>query len=245
MPKIYKLGKLPARFDVRTLQFAKYCIASDFPPQRKWDDKITGLGMMANDRLGDCTFATSGHHVQLWSSNNGAQIIVPDSDIIKGYSEVSGYDPATGLNDNGCVELDVLNYLRKIGIGGHTIYAYTQINTRQVSLIKAAINIFGGVRLCAAMPLAVQRQEIWLDPKGQLSGDNLRGSWGGHSFLGVGYDETYVYIISWGEVIKVEWGWFTSYGDEAYAVLSMDWLKDNLTPNQINLDQLQKDLLNI
>ena len=33
----------------------------------------------------------------------------------------------TGLNDNGAVILDVLNYWRKTGIGGHPISAYADL----------------------------------------------------------------------------------------------------------------------
>jgi len=241
----YKLGKLPARFDPRTLQFAKYYVAPSYPPSRKWSSPLSKLGMMANDQIGDCTMATSGHHVQVWSANNGNQIIIPDSSIIKAYSDVSGYDPDSGLNDNGCVELDVLNYLRKTGIDGRKIFAFTQVDLHRIDLIKAAIDRFGGIRLCARLPLSAQGQKKWLDPKGNFSGRNKRGSWGGHSFLGVDYDETYVYVITWGMILPVEWGWLTSYGDEFYAVLSMDWIKNNVAPNDFNLDQLEKDLASI
>jgi hypothetical protein len=240
----YKLGKLPARKDFRNLQFAKYYTAPEFPPQRVWSDKVTNLGMMYNDRAGDCTFATSGHAVQVWTANNGNQIIIPDEDILKGYSDVSGYDPQTGENDKGCVELDVVKYLRNTGIGGHKIFAFTEIPVSRIDLIKAAINLFGCVRLCAALPLSAQNQIIWTTPKKKCGADKP-GSWGGHSFLGVDYDETYVYIITWGKIMKVEWGWFTAYGDEVFAVLSMDWLKDNTAPNNFNLTQLQQDVQNI
>src|SRR5574340_633505 len=140
---VYKLGKLPARHDARNLQFAKYYTLPEFPAQRKWSDKVTQLGMMLNDQVGNCTFATSGHAVQVWTANNGLQVIISDEDIIKGYSDVSGYDPVTGANDNGCVELDVVKYLRKTGVGGHTIYAFTEIKPNRIDLMKAAINLFG------------------------------------------------------------------------------------------------------
>ena len=237
----FKLGLLPAKHDTRTLLFSKYVIAPDFPPSRKWSGAVTNLGMMCNDKAGDCTFATSGHQVQVWTANNGDQIIIPDDEIIKGYTDVSKYNPVTGENDNGAAELDVVKYLKNTGIGGHKIFAFTQIEQDRIDLIKAAINLFGGVRLTARLPLSAQGQKIWTAPK-NLIGRNKRGSWGGHSFLGVDYDETYVYVITWGMVLPVEWGWLTTYGDQHFAVLSMDWLKNNSTPNNFNLDLLQKHL---
>jgi len=239
------LGKLPAKRDNKVFLFEKYYTAPTYPAAQSWSDKITNLGMMGNDLIGDCTFATAGHAVQLWSANNGNQIIIDDKAIIKGYSDVSGYNTINGLNDNGAVELDVLSYLRNTGIDGHKILAYTQIQQNRVDLIKAAISIFGCVRLCAQMPISVQYQSIWTDPKGNLQGGNAPGSWGGHSFLGCAYDETYVYVISWGTILKVEWGWFLDYGDEVHAAFSMDWLNNNLAPNNINLELLQTDLNNL
>lgn len=243
---IYKLGKLPARHDKRTLQFSKYYTLPEIPAKRVWSDKVTALGMMYNDRAGDCTFATSGHAVQVWTANNGDQIIISDEDVLKGYSDVSGYNPQTGDNDNGCVELDVVKYLRKTGIGGHLIFAFTEIKPNRIDLIKAAINLFGNVRLCAALPISAQHQTVWTAPKGKLRNADKPGSWGGHSFLGVDYDETYVYVITWGKIMKVEWEWFANfYGDEVFAVLSMDWIKNNSAPNGFDLEQLQKDVSNI
>jgi len=246
LPELPKLGLKPKRTDPRTLQFAKYLgVLPDTPPKRSWIDKISNLGMMCNDSVGDCTIATAGHCIQAWTANASSQIIIPDSDVISVYSAITGYNPDDGSNDNGADELSVVQYLYKTGIAGHKLYAYTSAQVARIDLIKAAINIFGSVRLCAGLPIAVQQQIIWKDPQGNLSGDNAVGSWGGHSFPGIAYDSDYLYIITWAKIVQVEWNWWLAYGDEVYAVLSLDWVNKNMAPNQFNLQQLQQDMLNI
>src|SRR6185295_7357061 len=108
-----KLGKLAPKHDSRTLQLANYLNTGKLPKiptQKDWSGKISSWGMLANDRLGDCTCAAAGHFIEEWTANASTEIVPSDTDIITAYSAVSGYDPQTGANDNGAVELDVLNY---------------------------------------------------------------------------------------------------------------------------------------
>src|SRR5437899_611984 len=106
-----KLGKLSARRDPRTLRLMDY--VSHLPPAPVSCDltsKMTDIGMMLNDSLGDCTCATVGHIIQQWTAENGKQIIVPDSEILALYEKVGGYVPGQDSTDNGATALDVLNY---------------------------------------------------------------------------------------------------------------------------------------
>jgi len=80
---------------------------------------------MDNDQIGDCTCAAAAT-----SSWNGPRppslkMATPtDKQIVAAYSAITGYNPTTGANDNGAQEIDVLNYWRQQGIGGHKIQAY-------------------------------------------------------------------------------------------------------------------------
>jgi hypothetical protein len=142
-----KLGKLHKRNDPRTLKFAAYVesyILPSIPKQAFYGASIKDWGMMLNDKIGDCTCAGIGHLVQDWTASVGSQFNIPDSDILKAYSDISGYDPKTGRNDTGCNMLDVLNYCCKKGIGGHTIEAYTEVNVKNETNIKAGIYLFEG-----------------------------------------------------------------------------------------------------
>lgn len=237
-----KLGVKGKKTDFRTLLFENYVSLPSIPTYTNNRDKVTSIGMMCNDRLGDCTEATSGHAIQACSANNGNQIIIPDADIIKQYSLDSGYDPKNGTNDNGCYDLDVIKRLAKDGLNGHKILAYTTTGTKRLDMIKASIYILGGVRLCALLPISLQNQFIWSDPFSNLSGDNEPGSWGGHSFLGVDFDENYLYVISWGKICKVEWGWWKAYGNEVHPCLLDDWIIGGKAPNGLYTDALLNDV---
>jgi hypothetical protein len=110
------LGKLPVRHDRRTLRLASYVKAAPLaPPSCSWNKRTPRWTMMLNDSLGDCTIAAAAHMIEYWTADTygGTGHVVNDKEILTAYSAVSGYDPSTGQNDNGAVELDVLrNYLR-------------------------------------------------------------------------------------------------------------------------------------
>ena len=175
--------------------------------------------------------------------NNNPSIKIPDSDIVKSYTDVSGYDPITGINDNGASALDVLNYWRKTGISNHNIYAYAKINTVDIQHVKYAIYMFGGAYLGFELPVSAQNQDIWdIPPTGTKMGSGVVGSWGGHAVCAIGYDTQFIYLISWGEVKKATWAFFSAYCSEAYVIISNDYLKSGKTPHGFDLASLQSDL---
>ena len=61
-PTGVRLGKLPVRHDVRTLQLARYVDTAVLPaPPASYDETahVHDWPMYANDRIGDCTCAAS------------------------------------------------------------------------------------------------------------------------------------------------------------------------------------------
>lgn len=134
-----KLGKKAVRHDPRTLKMARYTVALPDPPAEcNLTAKITNLGIMLNDQLGDCTCAAIGHMVQAWTAEDGAQVIIPDADILKAYETFCGYNPADPSTDQGGVELDVLNGWRQLGVAGHKITAYAALQVQPSQTTEAA-----------------------------------------------------------------------------------------------------------
>ncbi len=171
----------------------------------------------------------------------GNKLTISDDDIVKAYSAVSGFDASTGLNDNGAVLLDVLNYWRTNGIAGHKIAAFTQLNPKNIKNIKAAIYLFGGIYVGVALPISAQKQDIWDVPATGLTGDGAVGSWGGHAICATGYDTQYVYCISWGKTKKMTWAFWKAYVDEAYVVISNDFATTK-SPNGFDMSALLNDV---
>jgi hypothetical protein len=243
------LGKQRARHDPRTLQLADYLDTTKLapaPPAVDWGKKIpaNGWGMMLNDSIGDCTCAAAAHLIQDWTSNDGELVTLSDDAVLSAYEAVSGYDPKTGKHDDGAVEIDVLNYWRKKGIGDHKFDAYVALEPHNHEHIRDSINLFGGCYIGLALPVSAQRQRTWTVPPGGATGPGAPGSWGGHAVIIVAYNPRRVTCITWGQEKQMTWGFLDAYCDEAYALLSVDdWLHgDKQAPNGLDLETLRNDL---
>jgi hypothetical protein len=239
-----KLGRLPAKVDNRNLLFATYFQLPTVPEYQNWATKCTkDYGMMANDKLGDCTCAAMGHAIQAWSANVSEEHTLSDQDIISAYEAITGYNPADPSTDRGAVELNVLNYWRTTGISGHKISAYTSINPENITHVKAGIYLFGGIYIGISLPYSAQTQTTWSVPWYGKIGDGLPGSWGGHAVYVVAYDAKSVWCITWGQLKRMTWRFFTAYCEEAYALISPDWFNgEGKDPNGFDLTALQSDI---
>lgn len=241
-----KLGKQPPRHDPRTLQLASYMrleALPALPAKENWGGKVTAWGMMKNDTIGDCTCAAAGHLIEEWTSNVGQEVVPSDDTIIAAYSAITGYDPQTGNNDNGAVELDVLNYWRKTGIANRKIDAYVALEPGNHDHIRAAVYIFGGCYIGLQLPNSAKRQRVWSVPPEGTQGDGAPGSWGGHAVPVVAYDSLGLIVVTWGMLKRMTWNFWDAYCDEAYAILSEDFVNENkIAASGIDLQDLQADL---
>lgn len=242
-----KLGKKEARIDPRTLRISNY-IPSDLPdppPVSNWAGAVPVWGMMLNDQMGCCTCASAAHMIQGWTANEGAYFRPTNAQVLEAYSKISGYDPATRLNDNGAVELEVLSFWRKEGIAGRKIMAYATLDADDLILCKQAIHLFGGIYIGLALPNSAKGQDMW-DTLYDWKSDPLATprSWGGHAVSIIGYNGVGPICVTWGECKQMTWDFYSKYCDEAYAILSEDWTGvDRIAPNKLDLSSLQKDLL--
>lgn len=240
-----KLGKQPALHDPRTLRLADYLRPEALPAPpaaTSWTKKVASWPMMANDRIGDCTCAAAGHCIQEWSTYVGDPSVIPDSAVIQAYAKVSGYNPKTGAHDVGAAEIQVLNYWRKTGIGQHRIEAYVALEPGNLDHVRDTVFLFGNCYIGLALPVSAQTQRVWSVPPGGPSGRGARGSWGGHAVPVVAYDSRGLTVVTWGALKSMTWGFWSTYCDEAYALLSADWLKKNQAPNGFDLAALREDL---
>ena len=249
-PRKLKLGKQAVRYDARTLLLASYLTPALPTPPASFDltSKVQLWGMMDNDQIGDCTCAAAGHLIMEWTANARNKMAKPsDTQIVAAYSAITGYNPKTGANDNGAVEIDVLNFWRQTGIAGHKIFAYAALEPANHMHIQDSVYIFGGCYIGLALPLSAQAQvqnhHPWSVPPYGATGDGKPGSWGGHAVPVVAYDVHGLTVVTWGALQVMTWSFWTAYCDEAYAILSPDYLSGKkVTPQGFNLPQLQADL---
>jgi hypothetical protein len=252
-PRKLKLGKSVARHDPRTLLLASYVTPALPAPPASFDltSKVKSWGMMDNDQIGDCTCAAAGHLLMEWTANAGTKMFTPsDKQIVAAYSAITGYNPTTGANDNGANEIDVLNYWRQTGIAGHKIGAYVALEPTNHNHIMDSVYIFEGCYIGVQLPISsqaqVQNHQPWSVPPGGPTGDGKPGSWGGHAVPVVAYDTHGVTVVTWGALQSMTWSFWAAYCDEAYAILSPDYLDGKQqAPQGFSLQQLQADLADL
>jgi hypothetical protein len=237
-----KLGKLPVRRDVRTLALARYVDRAKLPqPPASLDltTHVTEWPMYANDTRGDCTCAAAGHMIEAWTAALGSTVEVPEQAVLDAFDNVKIVDPDTG--EEGAVELDVLRFWRKTGIGDHRIGAFASVTVHDQQLVRTAAYVFGGLYIGLQLPLTAQKQDVW-DWTGSLKGPAEPGSWGGHAVDVVGYSMGGLSVVTWGALKKLTWAFWERYCEESYCIISPDFLKEGRAPNGIDLTALTADL---
>jgi hypothetical protein len=241
-----RLGWVEAPPDPRTLRLAAYTTPALPPPPKtiNWYGKVRQWPVLGNDQIGDCVIVSCSHHIQGWSAYTGAEVLVAQPDVVRAYSAVSGYDPATGANDDGCRILDALNLWRATGIGGRTIGAYVRVNHQDLAEVRAAAYLFGGLIIAARLPKAAAAQFRTRRMWSVTGGPNGRaGSWGGHAMHLAGADPRGFTVSTWGSTQHLTVGWWKTYVAEAYAVIGPEWVADTgLSPSGLNMAALVADL---
>jgi hypothetical protein len=237
------LGKLPVRTDVRTLSLARYVDSSRLPSPPDSFDETAGVAewpMYANDRIGDCTTAAAAHMIEAWTAaGRGHAVELSERAVLDAFDHVKITDPLTG--EEGAVELDVLRYWRATGIDRHRIGAYARVVVHDRQLVQTAAWLFGGLYIGLQMPLTARTQPVW-DWTRSLSGPARPGSWGGHAVDVVRYDRNGLTVVTWGRLQELTWSFWDRYCDEAYCILSDDFLTKGNAPNGFDLAALEADL---
>ena len=242
-----RLGKLPPKLDARNLRLGTYLTRELAPPPVSVDyaKAVPRWPMMGNDRFADCTCAAAGHMVEEWTANTGKVRILSDQAILTAYEHLTG-----GPTDRGLAMLDVLKYWRSAGIGGDRIHAFVQLEPRSDGEVRDAVYLFGNVYLGLALPdfaIALGRDPLsvpWVVPPSGPTGDAAPDPTNGHCVAAVAYDLRSLWVVTWGSLKPMSWSFFQTYMDEAYAVLSLDWVNTRLgrAPPGLDLAALDRDL---
>lgn len=246
-PGTFRLGKTPAIFDSRTLRFGAYLETKLPPPpaSANYGKAVPMWPMYLNDKYGDCTCAAAGHMIQNWTANAGKEISPTDQQVLAFYEHFTAPGP-----ENGCNMLSVLKYWQSSGLGGHKIAAFTQVEKKNFTEAQDAVNLFGSLYIGVELPdFAVQAGNFldipWVVPPQGPTGEAAPNPQNGHCIPAVAYDQRNLYVVTWGALKAMSWQFYATYTEEAYAVLSPDFLKDGKAPIGFNLAQLKEDLAEI
>lgn len=250
----YKLGKKPPVIDGRDLKLSRYFTPLLPPPplECNWQTRISKWPMLANDRYGDCAIVSHAHQLlmQTTLTDGVAKAYQPSlPEVIKAYSAISGFDPRTGANDNGCVMLDCLKYFRNVGLAGRKIAGYARVNIHDNQTLMQAIYLFGGVYVGLSLPLAAQQMKLWKAPVAPANrvGIYAPGSWGGHSVGVFGYNaDGHFFFPTWSKVQECTLVFKEAYMDEGFVIITQDWLDDKgKSPSGLDINALNADLQSV
>lgn len=100
---------------------------------------------------------------------------------------------------------------------------WAHVEVRLHRHVEQAAAIFGGVYIGIALPLSAQRQTGPGKTWDVLLQDGAPGSWGGHAVNVVQYDPEGLTVVTWGFLQRMTWRFWSTYVDEAWAVLPAEW----------------------
>lgn len=232
----FKLGKLsPIRLSGVGLISDYETAALPAPPNFVSVPKVGAWGMLGNDQYGDCTIAGVGHLDLAWN------VEVKERDHVPTTAEAeTTYFDLTGGVDSGLAETMVLQRWLNHGLFGYKISAYAPTNFSKKDAFKEAIAFYGGVYFGVQLPESAQQQFV---QNGQSTWSVVPGSpiVGGHCIDGVGYSNEGIQVITWGQVVTATWDWIANYVDEAYAIISSQFVQAGSGPI-LDIAALRSDL---
>lgn len=198
--------------------------------------KVDAWPMYGNDQWGDCVWAMIGHIIEAATFYaTGTTIKVTTAALLKGYSDVTGFDPAAGPSgsnptDNGTVIQDALDYWRKTGIrlpSGkmHKILAFASVDHANEAECDAALNLFGHLALGINFPDSAMAQFDEGKPWDVVKGAKNEG---GHAINeGVARTGGNDDVATWARRQQMTQRFRARYVEEAWIVILPEWVEAN------------------
>ena len=238
-----KLGKLSPRAHKSTLILSKY-LTPILPFLRSsvaWERKVTDWSMLGNDQYGDCVEAGATNALMTMTSQSGAEISPSTNQVLQDYTSITGFNSNDPSTDNGTVMIDALSFYTKSGICGNKIIAWASVKIdSSLWEFKQAISLFGTVLVGFNFPQSAMDQFN----AGQTWAINTNSPIiGGHCVAVSEYNSTQMICNTWGTLQPCSLGFFPYYADEAYVLITQDWINKakNLSVSGFNINVLEND----
>jgi hypothetical protein len=195
-------------------------------------------GMDDNDTLGDCGVAGLNHGFMADAALLKAKSFTPATAAQCGTYYMT-YDHG---QDEGVVLSAYLAYVEKNKFYGSTIEGYAPVAEHDVPTLQFCIATYGfayvGINVTDAMMNACQGS-VWQPWTQAMLSSPIDG---GHCIILVGYDDAYLYGITWGGVQKITYGAWHGMSDEAWAVITGTQVSANSDGRGVNLAALKADI---
>lgn len=200
--------------------------------------------MLGNDQYGDCVWAGGDHEHIYWNKEANKAVTFTEKTALADYAKCTGFNPNDPNTDQGTDMQVAASYRLKTGLidtsgTRHKIGAYVALTTGDTTQLKQAIYLFGVVGVGINFPASAMTQFNDGKPWTVISKSSIQG---GHYIPVVGYDSKYFYLVTWGKLIKMSYGFFEKYNDESICYLDSEMMTSGLSPAGFNVTQLTADL---
>ncbi len=228
------LGRLPGQIPVGLRELGYYAAGPlPKPPTSIPVPLVADWGMLGNDQYGDCGVAGLEHGFMADATDTHETETFPtDAQAVEYYL---GF---TDGQDTGVVLSKYLAHVRQAGYFGHTVSAYAPVAVHDVPTLQTAIAYYDfaycGIAVTEAM------QEDFHDGQPWTLGSLLSPVKGGHCVPLVGYDDQYLYAVTWGSVQAISYPAWHFMSEEAWAVITGEL--DHGDGRGVNLAALTADL---
>ena len=153
---------------------------------------------------------------------------------------VAYYLAYTGGQDTGVVLSDYLAHVRQAGYYGHTVAAYAPVTVADIPTLQFATWAYGfayaGITVTEAMMTAFADGRPW-----DMAALDSPAA-GGHCVPVTGYDDRFLYVVTWGSVQAITYPAWHRMADEAWAVLTGEIAAKGDNGRGVSLAALQADL---
>ncbi len=240
---IYKTGLLPSP-EPPALQLRSYLLPQRLPavpavfghqdiyPKNAW-------GMLANDRVGDCTVAGAMHCEMLWNKANGRNIVFTDRDARNDYYTI------TGGEDTGIDMVTAARFWRNSGFrdnmaNRHKIAAYMAVDAKNLEHVYAAAFLFDAVGLGVKITSSAEHQFLHGEPWANVPNDSIV-AYHYVPLIGRAANGNAV-IVTWGAAQEVEQSWLGTNMQECMAMVSEEDLMLGKSEEGFDINALLDDL---
>jgi len=218
--------------------------------------KVQSWPVYLNDQLGDCTVAAIGHMYGAWTTYAGnagdAEALFTDAQVQAVYSRVGGYVPGDPSTDGGCVMQDVLadqqaNGMLDVSGRAHGVAGFAAFgNPADEMLLGQVLDVFGTVYVGIDCQASILTEFSTGQPWTWTPGEAVEG---GHAIClqrRLGSGSAPLEYVTWGALQPATTNFQANAAEEAWAVVTHDWLSANgTTVEGLDLEQLLADMADV
>ena len=238
----------PAPPSVQPLAARVALDAMAVPPRADWFAKVPADGdALGNLQAGNCVEVNDYRVVQIRRANTGKGFWpLTAAMTLSRYTRLTGYDPATGLPDNGTpTDQDMADWCRngiQVNEQDLDVPHWVKVDPGNNDHVSLAIVLAGPVSVTLNLPLAMQDPAVWNRPPGNGAGW-VPGSWGEHRVPVGAYDGKVKVCRTWGTDRAIHPEIWSAIVLAVDVTLSREWFDDTgLAPNGLDWDTLTADM---